>query len=190
MDLPLIVYSPEEYIETSTGNKVYKKASIYGSQNIVLSGKCVLQKDCILRGDLAPIRMGKFGIIGENSVIRPSFKNFINKGPQGSFIHVKIGDHVFIGKSCIIMAGQISSYCHIGDGAILGQSCVLKECCEVQAEAVIAPDSVFPPFSLIGGNPARVIGSTAPCTADMMIEATQEYYENFVPKTSARAALM
>lgn len=50
-------------------------------------------KDCILRGDMNSIRAGKYCVVGERTVIRPSYKRF-SKGL--TFFPVHIGDHVFI----------------------------------------------------------------------------------------------
>lgn len=41
-----------EYIETDTGNKVARKATLVGTQNIMLGGKTVIQPDVMIRGDL------------------------------------------------------------------------------------------------------------------------------------------
>ncbi len=53
----------------------------------------ILMEDCILRGDLAGIRIGKYCMINRGNVIRPSFKKF-SKG--FTFFPVHIGDHVMI----------------------------------------------------------------------------------------------
>ena len=47
-----------------------------GSQNIILQGRTVVLQDCIVRGDLAGVKIGRHCIIGERVVIRPPFKRF------------------------------------------------------------------------------------------------------------------
>lgn len=41
MDEGLVVVklSPDEYTQTNSGNKIFKNASIFGSQNIIIHGK-------------------------------------------------------------------------------------------------------------------------------------------------------
>ena len=92
-------YHPNEYIQTAlTGNKVSRKATILGSQNIILGGKCIIQHGAIIRGDLkriAPssaatasssgqtqpaqsvaIFIGRYCLLAESSVIRPPYKTY------------------------------------------------------------------------------------------------------------------
>ncbi|CAI4223119.1 unnamed protein product [Auanema sp. JU1783] len=184
MDLPVTYYNRGEYIETATGNKVYQSAgqekTICGTQNIVLNGKNVIHKDVIIRGDMCAIRTGKYCIVCEGTIIRPSQRHF-NNGP--SMFPVHIGEHVMIREDCVISAAQICSYVYIGAGSIIGRSAIIKEGCRVLPGSVIAPDSVFPPFSKIGGNPARVIGQEPECTVDLLTHATKEYYDCFLPSS-------
>ncbi|KAJ9614378.1 hypothetical protein H2200_002514 [Cladophialophora chaetospira] len=41
-----------EYIETETGNKISRRASVLGPRHIILAGKCVIQQDVVIHGDL------------------------------------------------------------------------------------------------------------------------------------------
>ncbi|VDL62370.1 unnamed protein product, partial [Nippostrongylus brasiliensis] len=144
MDLPIVSYLKDEYVETNSGNKICKvhstkDSTICGTQNIVLNGKNIVQKDVVIRGDLAAIRSGRFCIIRKGTIIRPSSKKF-SKGV--TLFPVHIGDHVMIEE----------------------------ECCRVLPGSVVAADSVFPPYSTIAGNPACVIGQEPECTEDLMTE--------------------
>ncbi|VDK49444.1 unnamed protein product [Anisakis simplex] len=150
MDLQPVHYDKSEYAVTATGNKVNRKSKLYGSQNIILNGKSILMKDCVLRGDMNCIRAGKYCVVGERTVIRPSYKRF-SRGL--TFFPVHIGDHVFIENDCVIMAAQIGAYVHIGHDAVVGRSVILKDCVQVLPNTVVSPDAVIPPFSIVGGNP-------------------------------------
>jgi dynactin-5 len=81
MELQDINYNQSEYIETASGNKVRRKSVLCGSQNIMLMGKTIIQSDCIIRGDLANVKIGRHCIISTKAVIRPPFKKF-TKGYQ------------------------------------------------------------------------------------------------------------
>lgn len=77
--------SKSDYIETDTGNKVSRKCHIFGSQNIILGGKTIIQPSVVIRGDLrraggsgaaVVIAVGKYCVLGEGCVIRPPCKTY------------------------------------------------------------------------------------------------------------------
>lgn len=76
MELGELLYNKSEYIETASGNKVSRQSVLCGSQNIVLNGKTIVMNDCIIRGDLANVRVGRHCVVKSRSVIRPPFKKF------------------------------------------------------------------------------------------------------------------
>uniref|UniRef100_H2ZTX4 Dynactin subunit 5 n=1 Tax=Latimeria chalumnae TaxID=7897 RepID=H2ZTX4_LATCH len=116
MELCEMLYNKAEYIETASGNKVSRQSVLCGSQNIVLNGKTIVMNDCIIRGDLANVRVGRHCVIKSRSVIRPPFKKF-SKGV--AFFPLHIGDHVFIEEDCVVNAAQIGSYVHIGKNCVI-----------------------------------------------------------------------
>jgi len=71
-----IIYNRDEYIETASGNKVSRQSVLCGSQNIVLQGKAIIMADCMIRGDLANVRIGRHCIVSKRTIIRPPFKKF------------------------------------------------------------------------------------------------------------------
>ena len=91
---PPIYYSKAEFIETvrwlyslsqassyivqDTGNKVSRRATIAGPQNIILGGKTIISSGAIIRGDLrrtgpghaVVISLGRYCLVGEGCVMR------------------------------------------------------------------------------------------------------------------------
>ncbi|CAH1273064.1 dynactin subunit 5 [Branchiostoma lanceolatum] len=178
MELGDIFYNKAEYIETASGNKVSRQSVLCGSQNIVLNGKTVIQSDCIIRGDLANVRIGRHCVIASRSVIRPPFKKF-SKGV--AFFPLHIGDHVFIEEDCVVNAAQIGSYVHIGRNSVIGRRCVLKDCSAIAPNTVLPPETVVPPFTVFSGSPGLYAGELPECTQDLMIDLTRNYYQHFLP---------
>ncbi|KAH7732014.1 dynactin 5 [Aphelenchoides avenae] len=179
IDLPTTYFDPNMKVITSLGNKVSRKAAIQGSQNIVLKDGCsIIKDDVIIRGDLAHLRTGKYCIIGERTIIRPPYKNF-SKGL--TFFPITFGEHVMIESDCVIAAVAVGSYVHIGKNVTIGQSCVIKDCCEIRPNSVVPADTVIPPFSIVAGNPAKVIGELPEQTVQLMIHATKSFYDNYLP---------
>ena len=107
-----------------------------------------VEPDCIIRGDLAHVRVGRFSIVKElfarrspfcvrtfpvfvrakehkkgGTVLRPSLKHF-NKGV--AFVPLSIGEHCMIEDNCVVSAAQIGNYVHLGADSIIGRRAVIK----------------------------------------------------------------
>nr|XP_020660481.1 dynactin subunit 5 [Pogona vitticeps] len=164
----------------ASGNKVSRQSVLCGSQNIVLNGKTIVMNDCIIRGDLANVRVGRHCVVKSRSVIRPPFKKF-SKGV--AFFPLHIGDHVFIEEDCVVNAAQIGSYVHIGKNCVIGRRCVLKDCCKILDNTVLPPETVVPPFTVFSGCPGLFSGELPECTQELMIDVTKTYYQKFLPLT-------
>lgn len=180
-----VFYNKAEFIETASGNKVSRQSVLCGSQNIVLNGKTIIMADCMIRGDLANVRIGRHCVISQKTVIRPPFKKF-SKGV--AFFPLHIGDHVIIEENTIVNAAQVGSYVHIGKNCVIGRRCVLKDCCAVADNAVLPPETVVPPFTLYAGSPGTFDSELPECTQDLMIDITRSYYQHFVPDTRSPAS--
>lgn len=176
MDVDYESYPSGTYIETASGNKVSRQSVLCGSQNIILNGKSVVQNNCIIRGDLASVRIGRHCVIRKDSVIRPPFKKFAR---GAAFFPCMIGDHVYIGEGSVVNAAQIGSYVHIGKNCVIGKRCSLKDCCQIADNSVLPPDTVVPSFFVFGGKPARPIGELPESTQYLMTEATKQFYKRF-----------
>ncbi len=68
-----------------------------------------------------------------------------------------------------------------------GRRCILKDCCVIEDNAVLPPETVVPTFTRYGGSPAARVADLPECTQDVMVEFTKNYYKNFVPVVSAEA---
>merc|ERR1719195_2533207 len=86
-------YNKADYIQTAAKNKVSRQSFLCGSQNISLAGKSIVKPGVILRGDLQLLRIGKYVLIGDSAVLRPSYKKY--KG-NFAFLPMTIGDYVTI----------------------------------------------------------------------------------------------
>lgn len=65
-------------VSQDTGNKVSRRATIAGPQNIVLGGKTIISSGAIIRGDLrrtgpghtVVIQLGRYCLLGEGCIMR------------------------------------------------------------------------------------------------------------------------
>ena len=100
----------------------------------------------VLRGDIAPVAVGRFTSIQDNSVVHVA-RN----------VATTIGDYVTVGHSAIVHAATVEDDCLIGmhstilDGAVIGRGSI------VGAGAVVTEGMQVPPGSLVVGVPAKVV---------------------------------
>ncbi|KAL1902214.1 hypothetical protein Cpir12675_000114 [Ceratocystis pirilliformis] len=162
-----------EYIETDTGNKVARKATLVGTQNIMLGGKTVIQPEVMIRGDLArfpanavpqgqgqsgnntAIAIGRYCFLSRGCLLRPPAR--LNKGVF-SYVPLRLGDHVFVGQGSVIEAAVVGSHVHIGNNVVIGTLAIIKDYVKILDGAVIPPHMVVSSFSIVAGQPARVVG--------------------------------
>ncbi|KAK0629523.1 trimeric LpxA-like protein [Bombardia bombarda] len=161
-----------EYIETDTGNKVARKATLVGTQNIILGGKTVIQPEVMIRGDLirsvqaqsssggAPasntaVAIGRYCFLSRGCCLRPPGRLY-----KGAFTYMplRIGDHVFVGPGSVVQAAFIGNHVHIGSKVAVGESAIIKDYVRILDGSVVPPNMVIPSFSVVAGQPARVIG--------------------------------
>ncbi|KAI0846014.1 trimeric LpxA-like protein [Daldinia vernicosa] len=161
-----------EYIETDTGNKVSRKAILIGTQHIMLGGKTVIQAEAMIRGDLARTGQavsGSAAAPGSNTAVAIGRYCYLSKGcclrPPGriykgsfTFLPLRLGDHVFIGEGTVVQAATVGSHVYIGQNVVVGEFSIIKDYVRVLEGTVIPPNMVIPSFSIVAGQPARVIG--------------------------------
>jgi len=181
MELKDMFYLQDEYIETASGNKVCRKSVLCGSQNIMLLGRSIVQENCIIRGDLSSVKIGRYCVISSSSVIRPPFKKF---SKAVAFVPMTIGDHVYIGEDTIVNAAAVGSYVYIGKNCVIGKHCVLKDCSAISDGTVLPQGTIVPAFAVYSGSPAKPVDELPECTQDLMVDYTKSYYEHFKPTTS------
>ena len=157
-----------------------------GSQNIVLKGKTIVQANCVIRGDLASVRIGRQCVIQGNAVIRPPWKSSTLKAPpEFQYLTMTIGDMVTIGEGSVVEAAQVGSYVRIGKNCVIGRRCLLKDCSRIEDGAILPPDTVVPPFTVFGGSPARVIRDLPEASKSVHQDLARGYYARFLPNTGS-----
>jgi acetyltransferase-like isoleucine patch superfamily enzyme len=125
-----------------TGTAVQSECKFLNGRGIRLGRRNVINWGCVLDGRRYQISTGDDVSIGPEATILtlghdPQSPGFCDRGDC-----VIIGDRVWIGYRAIILPG-IS----IGDGAVVG------------AGSVVTRDVA--PYSIVAGNPARVVGERA-----------------------------
>ena len=131
-------------------------ATCYLADNAIDAGdvevaeKSSIWFNVVVRGDVAPIRIGREVNIQDGSVIHGTFEK------DGNNFGVTIEDRVTIGH-LVMLHG-----CHIGRGSLIGMGSIVMddvkigEHCLVGAGSLVTEGSKFPAGSLIVGRPAKV----------------------------------
>ena len=107
---------------------------------------CSIWFNAVLRGDLAPIRIGR----GSN----------IQDGVIG---HVNTDQPLIVGEDVSVGHGAIIHGCTIGNGSLIGMGAIVLNGAEIGeyamigAGSVVTENSALPPYTLSFGTPARPI---------------------------------
>jgi carbonic anhydrase/acetyltransferase-like protein (isoleucine patch superfamily) len=121
----------------------------------------------VIRGDTAPIRIGRGSNIQDNSVL-----------------HADLGVPLTIGQDVTVGHQVMLHGCTIGDGALIGiQAVVLNNArigkdCVVGAGSVVTEGKEFPDGSLILGAPAKVVKQLTPEQIERLRLGARHYVHN------------
>ena len=102
--------------------------------------------NAVLRGDLAPIRVGRRTNIQDNVTVHVS-----------TGVPTVIGDEVTVGHNAVLHACTIDDNVMVGMGAIVMDGAHIKKNCIVGAGAIVTQGKEFPENSLMLGAPAHVV---------------------------------
>ncbi|MCU4166646.1 acyltransferase [Carboxylicivirga caseinilyticus] len=126
--------------------KIAKRCSIYGGpgNQLEIGKESYVGMNSIINGYSAKI------IVGSNVSIAQNVNIMADSGPNAS----QLLQNVFP-----IVRGSISigNHCWIGANSVIMPGVELGEFCVVAANSFV--NKSFPPFSIIGGNPAKLIRS-------------------------------
>lgn len=112
----------------------------------------------VVRGDMAPIRIGRNSHIEDNVVLH---------GPAN------IGDNSMVGHNCVV-EGTVGSNTLVANGATILFDARIGDKCLVAAKAVVLENMKVPDRSFIAGVPATIRGEVTKHHTDLM-----EYYLSY-----------
>ncbi len=142
------------------------------AEGAIIKGEVTLQENAnvwfnaVLRGDTAPITVGK------NSNVQ-----------DGSVLHVDkdcplvIGDNVTVGHGAILHGCTVEEEALIGMGAIILNGAVIGAGSIVGAGALVTAGTVLPENSLAVGSPAKVIRQVSPEQRAATVQNALQYVQ-------------
>lgn len=141
---------------------VHDRAVIMG--DVTLGDDCGVWPNAVLRGDLAPIRIGDRSNVQDCAVLHVERSH-----------PCEIGELVTIGHCAVVHGVVIEDRCLIGMNATVLEGSVIGRGSIVGANALVTSGTIVPPHSLVLGVPAKVVRS------DPAIEAqATRYAESYV----------
>lgn len=128
----------------TSGAFVFPGAQLVG--DVTLSPGVSVWYNAVLRGDEAPIAIGKNTNIQDGCVLH------VDDGCP-----VTVGEGVTVGHGCILHGCTIGDHALVGMGSILLNGSVLEERCLLGAGSLVTEGTVIPSGTLAFGRPAKPV---------------------------------
>jgi carbonic anhydrase/acetyltransferase-like protein (isoleucine patch superfamily) len=125
---------------------------IYLAPTAVLTGDVTVQDGAsvwhgaVLRGDFDAIVLGPDSNVQDNAVVH------VDQG-----MPAVIGERVTVGHAAVVHGCTVEEECLIGMNATINSGALIRRGSLVASGAVVRESAEFPPNSVIGGVPAKVI---------------------------------
>lgn len=132
--------------------------------DVTLEAESSVWYGAILRGDMAPIRIGRQTNLQDGTIVH------VDEG-----VPCQIGDRVGVGHRAILHGCTVEDDCLIGMGSILLNHSRVGRGSVVAAGTLLPEGTEVPPGSLVMGVPGRVVRPVDPALA-RRIEATWRHY--------------
>ncbi|MEW6034927.1 MAG: gamma carbonic anhydrase family protein [Chloroflexota bacterium] len=116
----------------------------------------------VVRGDFAPIKVGRNTQIEDNCVVHCGEP-------------LTIGDNVHVGHGVVVHCRRIGSHVLIGNNVTLLDGAEVGDFCLVAAHSVVSRGMCIPDRSFAAGIPAEVRGETTPEQLEMIERGVSAY---------------
>jgi carbonic anhydrase/acetyltransferase-like protein (isoleucine patch superfamily) len=115
--------------------------------DVILGEGSSIWFNCVIRGDVNSIRIGKRSNIQDGTVIH------VSNGTHPTII----GDDVLVGHNCIIHGCTLEDGSFVGMGATILDGAIVEGGAMVAAGALLTPNKRVPKGELWGGSPAKFL---------------------------------
>lgn len=146
--------------------------SVFVAETAVVIGQVFIEEEAniwyntIVRGDVEPIKIGKWTNVQDNSVLHTS-KNF----------PLSIGEEVTIGHGAIVHGCTVANNVLIGMGAIVLDGAFIEENVIIGAGSLVPPGKVIPSGVLVMGSPAKVVRALTEAEIKSLNASAQNYVQ-------------
>jgi carbonic anhydrase/acetyltransferase-like protein (isoleucine patch superfamily) len=170
-------------IITYKKNKPLIDSTAFIAHTAIISGDTIIGRNsgiwygCVLRGDVAKIRIGENTNIQDNCVLHGTRANHAQNKTGNEAAHVIVGNGVTIGHNAIIHACTIEDNCFIGMGSILMDLSRVEEFAMLAAGAVLTPGKVVKKGQIWAGNPAKYFRDLTDVEKEYITISANNYFE-------------
>ncbi|WP_373089953.1 gamma carbonic anhydrase family protein [Sneathiella sp.] len=151
----------------SLHESVYVAPSAHVIGNVEIGEGSSIWFNCVLRGDVHWIRIGKRSNIQDGTVIHVS----IGTHPTS------VGDDVLVGHNCLLHGCTLENGSFVGMGATVMDGVVVESGGMVAAGALVTPNKRVPAGELWGGSPAKKIRDLSPTEQANLTHGAEHYSE-------------
>ncbi|WP_438445624.1 gamma carbonic anhydrase family protein [Gorillibacterium sp. sgz5001074] len=132
--------------------------------DVIIQAEASVWFNSVLRGDLAPVIIGKRTNIQDGSI------GHVNEGQP-----LIVEDEVSVGHGAIIHGCRIGKGTLIAMGAIILNGAEIGEYALVGAGSLVAEKHKIPPYTLALGTPAKVVRELTEADLERMRRTTESY---------------
>ena len=126
------------------GAFIHPTALVVG--DVLLGEGASLWPQAVVRGDIAPIRVGARTNLQDGVIVHTEFG-----------VPLVIGEDVVVGHRAVLHGNRVGQGCLIGMGAMLLSGSDIGEECIIAAGAIVTEGKKIPPRSLVMGIPGKVV---------------------------------
>ena len=131
-------------VRRGAGTFVHRCAYVAG--DVTLSDGANIWCGACIRGDLAPVRIGKNTNVQDNATIHVGFG-----------VPAVLGDNVTVGHNAVVHGATIGNGVLVGMGSVILDGAKIGDGCIIGAATLIPGGKVIPPNSVVYGNPYRIV---------------------------------
>lgn len=135
--------------------------------NVELADDASVWFGAVIRGDVAPIRIGRRSNIQDMSVLHADVG-----------MPLTVGDDVTVGHQVMLHGCTIGDGSLIGIGAVVLNGAKIGKGCLVGAGSLVTEGKEFPDGSMILGSPAKVVRQLTPEQLEGLRLSAQRYVDN------------
>ena len=154
----------DKRIKPRIGDRVYIAPTAFVGGDVVIGNQVTVMHQVVIRGDIAPIRIGARVNIQDGAVLHTA-----------NGVPLEVGDEVSVGHGAILHGRRVGSQTLIGIGAILLDGCEVGSRCIIGAGTLVPPNMIVPDGSVVMGVPGKVVRQVDDRDLARIDEAVESY---------------